>query len=172
MRNLICGLLAILALAFALPVILPRPPLSEAPCRMGCAAHLKQIAMACGMYKDDHGTLPASFLDMRDYLSPGRIYVCPRYFADHVKEIVRLDKTDREKLLYTSYDYLGPDGEMDATLGEMIVVREKVHHPAYPAAEPWAGHHVITRGLRVEFVPDVAGQAREPAAGVFPATHP
>ncbi len=122
MMKLIYSLLAILALAFALPIILPIHYVSEAPCRMGCAAHLRQIAMACDC---------------------------------------------------TSYEYLGPDGETDATLGEVIVVREKVHHPAYPATEPWpAGHHVITGGLRVEFVPDAAGQAREPDAGVAPATRP
>lgn len=152
-------LITILVLFALLPTLIPPSHhMSESAYRMNCAANLKQIALALSMYREDHGTLPESFLGMKDYLSPGRIYLCPRYFADHVKEIVRLEKTDREKLLYTSYDYLGPSGETDVSLGEVIVVREKVHHPprftSDPARSGPAGHHVITRDLQVKFVPD------------------
>lgn len=152
------ALLAAAALFFAFPLIVPSGHMPEMAYRLNCAGNLKQIAMACKMYRDDHGGVPESFLGLKEYLPPGRIYVCPHYYADHSRQIVKLEKNDREQLLYTSYDYLGPNGESDRSLGEVIVVREKIHHPPCVASDPAqsrpTGHHVITHDLKVKFISD------------------
>jgi len=149
-------LLVVVFVVFILPFLIPgrKHPITEYMCRASCKSNLKNIAFHCKMYKDDNGTFPGSFLDLdrNKYLIAGRVYVCYHYFAYNVSKVVDMENKNSKKLLYTSYDYLGPDGEYEPSLKEMILIREKVYHPSAEYKSLSAGYHVVTKNLEVKFI--------------------
>ena len=130
-----------------------RHDIRESQLRTMCKHNVQLIASGLEMYRDDYkGQLPPSIdlLVTGDYHAWHKGYVCPSYRKAHSRQVAKLMKRDPAGLLRTSYRYLHPPQER---AGLEIVMEEIFEHPAAAWKSLPAGRHVITRELRVRFVP-------------------